>query len=154
MQGGSMPPFLICLSLNPISAERRYIRMTPGYSPKLTLEIGRLTHVLYMGDLKLYSSSLNSLESLINSVRHIPLHIGMEFRIDKCSQLHRKRRQIVTRPNLDPVLSLFKKLDVSSTYKDLGFSQLNRSEDFFYFYTNIQLIQKFEISGTKSTAGK
>ena len=45
----------------------------------------KISHLLYMDDLKLYGKSSNELESLLNTVRIFSTDISMEFGLEKCA---------------------------------------------------------------------
>ena len=65
---------------------------TPGYE----FQTGEtINHLLFMDDLKLYSTSEKALDSLIQTVRIFSEDIGMQFGIDKCAVLVMKKGKIV-----------------------------------------------------------
>ena len=52
---------------------------------------GKINHMLYMDDLKLYGKSKNELESLVQTVRIFTGNIKMRFGIQKCATIVMKR---------------------------------------------------------------
>ena len=51
----------------------------------------KVNHLLFMDDLKLYTSNEKSLESLIQTVRVFSNDIGMKFGVGKCAVLTMKK---------------------------------------------------------------
>ena len=47
----------------------------------------KISHLLYIDDLKLYGKSSNELESLLNTVRIFSTDVSMEFGLEKCATL-------------------------------------------------------------------
>ena len=54
-----------------------------------------INHLLFMDDLKFYSTSKRALDSLIQAVRIFSQDIGMQFWIDKCAMLVMKKGKIL-----------------------------------------------------------
>ncbi|WP_229833152.1 RNA-directed DNA polymerase [Streptomyces narbonensis] len=86
-QGDSLSPLLFCLAMNPLSnllnSSGLGIKMKTG--PNQTYAI---THLLYMDDIKLYSSDQAGLEKLIGLTEKFSTDIGMTFGLDKCKTQH------------------------------------------------------------------
>ena len=64
-QGDSLSPILFVLALIPLSAVLR--KMKDGYN--LGRDRGKINHLLFMDDLKLYGKDMVELDSLVQSVR-------------------------------------------------------------------------------------
>ena len=74
-----------------------------------------------MDDLKLHSKSEKALDSLIQTVRIFSEDIGMQFGIDKCAMLVRKKGRIVKSDGIQlPNDKVIKTLEEGQSYKYLG----------------------------------
>ena len=79
-------------------------KCTAGH--KLRRSQGKINHLMYMDDIKLFAKSEKELEALIHAVRMYSQDIGMEFGIEKCAMLVMKsgKRHLtdgVEQPNQD-----------------------------------------------------
>ena len=90
-QGDSLSPILFVLAMIPLSIVLN--NMKAGYT--LGRNRGKLNHLLFMDDLKLYGKSLRELDSLVETTRIYSKDIGMEFGISKCAMLEMKRGKVV-----------------------------------------------------------
>ena len=86
-QGGSLSPLLFVVCLLPLThilrdAARGYHFASKGQ---------KVSHLLFMDDLKLYAINEKSLESLIQTVPVFSNDIGMEFGVEKCAILTMKK---------------------------------------------------------------
>ena len=81
-QGDSLSPILFVMALIPLSIVLNKTKV--GYG--LRKNRGKISHLLYMDDLKLYGKSLEKLDSLVQTVRIYGKDIGMEFGIEKCAR--------------------------------------------------------------------
>ena len=80
-QGDSLSPLLFVIIMIPLSMILK--DETKGF---IFGNAGRrVNHLLFMDDLKLYSSSEKELESLVNTVESYSRDNGMEFGMDKCA---------------------------------------------------------------------
>lgn len=122
-QGDSLSPLLFCISLLPLSVELRNAR---GY------QVGppnrrntKVTHLFYMDDLKLYSSSEPQLRSTLDTVLEYSKAAGMAFGLDKCATQHiRRGRGVGNGDNIELVDgSIIKHLGAGESYKYLGVAQ-------------------------------
>ena len=86
-QGDSLSPLLFVLVLIPMSLVLRDVKA--GYN--LGERRGKVNHLLFMDDLKLYGQNENQIDTLVNTVRIFSQDIGMEFGINKCAVLIMKR---------------------------------------------------------------
>lgn len=92
-QGDSLSPLWFCLAMNPLS--HRLNSTNYGFAIKNNnTELARLSHLLYMDDLKLLASTKNQLEQMLNIVEEFSNDIGMQFGLDKCRVLNIIRGQI------------------------------------------------------------
>ena len=116
-QGDSLSPILFVLALIPLSAVLR--KMKDGYN--LGRDRGKINHLLFMDDLKLYGKDMVELDSLVQSVRVFSGDIGMEFSIEKCAVLAIKRGKVVESVGIDlPNGETIKSLEDDKGYKYLG----------------------------------
>jgi hypothetical protein len=122
-QGDSLSPLLFCISLLPLSIE---LRTGKGYmvGPPGRRE-AKVTHLLYMDDLKLYSPSPKELTSLLNKVSIFSTAVGMELGMDKCNVYHlnRGRAEDVAEDVQLVDGSIIRHLDAGERYKFLGVLQ-------------------------------
>ena len=96
--------------------------MKAGYT--LGRNRGKLNHLLFMDDLKLYGKSLIELDSLVETTRIYSKDIGMEFGISKCAMLEMKRSKVVDSNGIDlPSGVTIKALESNDGYKYFGIIQ-------------------------------
>ena len=121
-QGDSLSPLLFCLAIDPLS---KILNSSPkGYN----MSDGRrkdpaktINHLLYMDDLKLYTSSEEDLKQLINSVQQFSQDIGMSFGIDKCAKCTIKKGSKVEAVGIGLESGQeLRELEGGETYKYLG----------------------------------
>ena len=115
--GDSLCPTLFTLCLNPIAWK---LRATSGY--KLSKPIScKVTHLLYIDDLKMYASSENNLERVMRTVKGGMDCIGLRWNEKKCAVVHVKRGCVKQTENMEiDGLKSIKSLGEESTYKFLG----------------------------------
>ena len=94
-------------------------KCTAGY--KLNRSQGKINHLMYMDDIKLFTKNEKDLESLIHAVRIYSVDIGMEFGTEKCVLLVMKsgKRHMTDKIELlnhDKIRTLGE----DETYKSLG----------------------------------
>ena len=87
-QGDSLSPLLFIICLIPLSVMLREAKH--GYQLNRSTS-GKVNHLLYMDDLKLYGSNKSQLESLVQTVRIFTQDIRMRFGIQKCATIVLKR---------------------------------------------------------------
>ena len=83
-QGDTFSPLLFCLCINPLSHILNATKY--GYTikiPKNNLKF-KISHLLFMDDLKLYSSNKNHLQQLLKITEKFSKDIKMEFGMEKC----------------------------------------------------------------------
>ncbi len=59
-----------------------------------------ITHLMYMGDLKVYKGSVGELESCLGGVEEVSGAIGMELSLRKCGVAHMRAGKVVKRGTL------------------------------------------------------
>ena len=80
-QGDSLSPLIFCLALAPLST----ILIGTGYGYKIQNRF--ISHLFYMGDLKLFAKDENNLEEMLQLVKKFSDDIGMAFGLDKCAKV-------------------------------------------------------------------
>ena len=90
-QDDSLSPLLFVLAIIPLSFMLR--KAKAGYD--LGGNKGRVNHLLFMDDFKLYGKNERQLDTLVNSVRIFSEDIQMQFGINKCAILIMKRGKYV-----------------------------------------------------------
>ena len=84
-QGDSLSPFIFAVCMVPLTKILQNVKA--GY----TLVDGKINHLFFMGDLKVYGKIKADIESLASIVQVISQDIGMEFGIKKCGVVVLKR---------------------------------------------------------------
>ena len=79
------------LRLDPISLILRRTKAAYEFSGNKE----KISHLLFINDLKLYSRNDKGLELLVQTIRAVSEDIGMEFGIEKCATLVIQKRKIV-----------------------------------------------------------
>ena len=82
-----MSPLLFVLYLLPLTHILR--DAAPGYHFASNRQ--KVTHLIFMNDLKLYASNEKSLLSLIQTMSVFSNNMGMGFRVNKCAVLTMKK---------------------------------------------------------------
>ncbi|XP_045463785.1 uncharacterized protein LOC123673343 [Harmonia axyridis] len=119
-QGDSLSPLWFCLALNPLSTlinEQKY-----GYILDKNRKI-KITHQLYIDDLKLYASNEEQLEKMLEIVATFSETIRMEMGLDKCARLKVKRGKISENDSNIFNPNAIQNLGMDETYKYLGIQQ-------------------------------
>lgn len=88
-QGDSLSPTWFCLALNPLSA----LLDNSGMGYRITKS--RVSHMLYMDDLKLMAESKAHISSLVKTTKIFSHDIKMTFGLEKCySQYHQRKGSV------------------------------------------------------------
>ena len=87
-QGDSLSPLLFCIALIPLTNELN--RADCGYQVHGTER--KISHLLYMDDLKLLGRNENDLENEIKIVIAISTAINMNFELENCARICLKKR--------------------------------------------------------------
>ena len=119
-QGDSLSPLLFIAAMIPLSIILRKTGL--GYQP--SKNGSKISHLLYMDDLKLYSKTSSELESLLNTVRIFSNDIEMEFGLDKSATLVLNKGKPTQLENVKlPNNEIIKGLSLQESYKYLGILQ-------------------------------
>ena len=123
-QGDAFSPLWFCLCMNPLSKMLKNLNL--GF--KLKAETGTFTvnHLLYVDDLKLYTSNKEKMHRMIHLVKQFSDDIGMEFGIEKCKTIHIQKGKVQSENegfHLDEH-NIIANLSQEENYKYLGFLQL------------------------------
>jgi len=89
-QGDSLSPLLFCIALTPLTNELN--RADCGYQVHGTER--KITHLLYMDDLKLLGRIENDLKNEMKIVQTISKDINMNFGLEKCARICLKRGSV------------------------------------------------------------
>lgn len=114
-QGDTLSPRLFCLALAPISYALEQAVKGYTFSHERLEDPYKITHLLYVDDLKVYAQTSDDLNNALRTVRCLSEKVGLQFNQKKCSTAHlggkyEKFEQV-------PVLEL------GQTYKYLGIEQ-------------------------------
>ena len=83
--------------------------------------MGRVDHLLFMDDLKLYGKNERQVDTLVHTVRVFSEDIGMQFGINKCAVLIMKKGKMTKCEGIKmPYGSLIRNIDEGDIYKYLG----------------------------------
>ena len=116
-QGDSLSPLLFVLALIPMSLVLREVKA--GYV--LGDLRGKVNHLLFMDDLKLYGQNEKQIDTVVNTVRIWSQDIGMEFGIGKCAVLIMKRGVFSRSEGIQlPNDEVIKNVEEGEGYKYLG----------------------------------
>ena len=96
LQGDAFCVKLFTLCLNPIAW---YIRGTEGYTLSHAKNV-KITHCLYVDDLKTYSKNPTKAATLANRLEGMFNNIGLEWGISKCAAIHIKKGKLQKSQNL------------------------------------------------------
>jgi hypothetical protein len=122
-QGDAISPLLFCLAMNPVS---QLVKDTGlGYKLKSGQ---RVSHLLYMDDLKLYASSERALDNLVQTVRIFSDDIGMTFGLDKCAKVVLHRGKLAESKDLQLPSGTIRDLAEGAAYKYLGIEEHSQLE--------------------------
>jgi hypothetical protein len=96
-QGDSLSPLLFCIALIPLTNDLN--RADCGYQVHGTER--KISHLLYMDDLKLLGRSENDLQNEIKIVQTISKDINMNFGLEKCARICLKRGRIQSKMHIE-----------------------------------------------------
>ena len=121
-QGDSLSPLLFVLVMIPLTLILRKTKL--GY--KMSKASQKISHLLFMDDLKLYATNKNELSSLINTVSIFSKDIRMEFGLNKCAIVEIRRGSRIETEGIDlGADGTIKEADPTG-YKYLGILQLDQ----------------------------
>ena len=119
-QGDSLSPLLFVIAMIPLS--RMLNKLRCGY--QLEKDGQRISHLLYMDDLKLYGRTKAEIDSLTKCVYDVSKDIGMEFGITKCAAMMMKKGKIQESAGIIlPDGQMMAGLKSTDSYKYLGMLQ-------------------------------
>ena len=94
-------------------------KFTAGY--KLSRSQEKITHLMYMDDIKSFAKNERELETLLRAVRIYSQDVGMEFGNEKCAMLVMKRGKRHMTDGIElPKHDKIRTLEENETYKYLG----------------------------------
>ena len=118
-QGDSLSPLFFVAALIPLTIILRQTLL--GY--QISKNTAKISHLLYIDDLKLYRKSTVELESLFNTDRIFSNDISMEFGLDKCATLAIIKGKVTETQDVNLPNNNIKGLNLDETYKYLGILQ-------------------------------
>ena len=125
-QGDSLSPLLFVIILIPLIHILR--KTSPGYEFANSKE--KINHLLLMDDLKLYSKTEKTLDSLVQTVCIFSTDIKMEFGIENCAVLVLKRGKVVKSEGIKlPDNKKMRLLEENEGYKYLGILQADQIKE-------------------------
>ena len=95
-QGDSISPLLFCICLIPLTEQLN--RLKRGYEEHTTKS--KISHLLYMDELKLITKSEEELQKQIQTVKIFSDDINMELGLEKCAKITFKRGKLTHLQNL------------------------------------------------------
>lgn len=122
-QGDSLSPLWFCLTLNPLS--RILNKTKQGYVLHKETNT-KITHLLYMDDIKLYAASKQQIKNLLKDTEIFSTDIKMNLGIDKCkiNSIIKGKHHITDPYILNTQRNLqIDNMEITDTYKYLGYSQ-------------------------------
>ncbi|CAH0721715.1 unnamed protein product, partial [Brenthis ino] len=121
-QGDSLSPLWFCLAINPLSS---ILNSTEnGYTIDREAKV-KITHLLYMDDIKLYASNRNQLNHLLKQTEQFSNDIKMNFGTDKCkiNSISKGQHKKTETYNLTLQEGAISTMDSKEIYKYLGYQQ-------------------------------
>lgn len=126
-QGDSLSPLWFCLAMNPLSTQLNQTGF--GFSIRNERrELDRLSHLLYMDDLKMYGSTFDQLNHMFDIVERFSNDIKMSFGLDKCSVVKIIRGKLQEQSLTTSSGQEIQALQSGEYYKYLGMKQSRRTE--------------------------
>lgn len=126
-QGDALSPLWFCLALNPLSSILN--RAEKGYNIRKGDNAGfQLSHLLYMDDIKLYSSTEQHLKQLLDITENFSRDIGMSFGLDKCRVRHIEQGKLKIRDHRLRSGDNIASMEEEEMYKYLGMHQSNGTD--------------------------
>lgn len=122
-QGDTLSPIWFCLSVNPLSTLLNDMKM--GFEIKTSNQEGfRISHLLYMDDLKIYSGTKKGLHEQIQITEKFSNDICMEFGVDKCKIQSMTRGKLISDTTYTTTTSeRITAMEYNEYYKYLGMQQ-------------------------------
>lgn len=117
-QGDCLSPLWFCMSLNPLSL----LLDKSGTGFQFRRGGTKLSHLLYMDDLKLFAPNSTRLAELLAVTKQFSDSISMELGVDKCAMLHVEKGRIVNAAGVTTESGI-RALSEEETYRYLGMAQ-------------------------------
>jgi len=147
-QGDSLSPLWFCLAINPLS--KLLNSNSNGFRVNTKRNI-RISHLLYMDDLKLFAETEQKLHASITTVKNFSDNICMSFGLDKCGMINIKKGKATS---LNEPFEGIEDLSPNTAYKYLGIYQSTKinhkklKEEFISKYKNrVTKILNTKLSG-------
>jgi len=119
-QGDPLSSLLLCICLIPPTQQLN--RLNTGYEEHITKT--KISHLLYMDDLKLIAKSEEELRNQIQTVKTFSDHIHMDFGLEKCAKFTFKKGKLIHSQNLKIDINReIQELEQGKTYKYLGIEE-------------------------------
>ena len=119
-QGDSLSPLLFCIALIPLTNELN--RADCGYRVHGTER--KISHLLYMDDLKLLGRNENELKNEMKIVQTISKDKTINFGLEKCARVCLKRGSVQSKMHVGSQFDNdIKELDPRKAYKCLGIEE-------------------------------
>ena len=115
-QGDSVPPVLFVLAIILLTLVLRHTEAS--YEFKKGGQ--KISHLLFMDDLKLFAKNDDQIDSLVNTVRFFSDDIKMEFGLPKCGVLIMKRGKVIKSERISMLDGKMIKNIEEGGYKYLG----------------------------------
>ena len=135
-QGDALCPRLFTLCLNPVSWK---LKASEGYKPSRHTN-GKITHVLYIDDMKIYATSESILDRVLQTTKVAMADIGLDFN-EKCAIALVKRGVLDSRPNSTYVgeSQIIESLKEGENCKFLGLLENSKQEDILVLWGSSKL---------------
>ena len=118
--GDLLSPLLFCINL--IALTERVNKSNTGYEEHMTKT--KVSHLLYMDDLKLVGKTEEELQKQMQVVRTYSDDIHMEFGLDKCAEIVLKTGKLVQSQNVSLDFNReIQELKQGKTYKYIGIEE-------------------------------
>jgi hypothetical protein len=95
-QGDSLSPFLFCICLIPLTEQLN--RLNTGYKQHTTKT--KISHLLYMDNLKLIDKSEEELRKQVQTVKTSSDDIHVDFGLEKCAKITFEKGKLIQSQNL------------------------------------------------------
>ncbi|CAH2101776.1 unnamed protein product [Euphydryas editha] len=118
LEDDCLNPLWFCLSLNHLST----LLERSGTGFQFRRRDTKVSHLLYMDDLKLLAPNAARLMELLKITTEFRGSIRMQLGLDKCAVVHVDRRQVTQSAEISLELSNFKTLSEAESYRYLGMS--------------------------------
>ena len=121
-KGDALSPLLFVMALNPLSTMLKDQNL--GYQMEARNKNSpKVSHLLYMDDLKLYAPDEIKLTKQLELVSEFTHDIRMDFGLDKCAKINLRKGKSVTTPGIQVDEYNIQNLEQEGTYKYLGIEE-------------------------------